>query len=178
MAQLATFGVERTSRPSGRRRGRRRPRAIHGSRRCSTRSPHTIASKEAGSSGSSMDSTSPTRTSAQYARAGLGSVGIELDADDPCTRGRERRREVAGRAADVQHVARAVGERQGEEPGMTALWPLVQRDVPVHQAGMRSTIVEREGSVVRIVRRLRKNDPRITCTPSATSVNPIAVAYS
>ena len=31
---------------------------------------------------------------------------------------------------------------------------------------------------MRIVSRLRKNEPRITCGPSATSVKPIAVAYS
>ena len=61
---------------------------------------------------------------------------------------------------------------------MTALGPLVERHVPAHPTGTRSTIVACEGSVVRIVRRLRKNEPRITWTPSATSVNPIAVAYS
>ena len=116
MAQLATLGVERTSRPSGRSRGRRRSRVVLGSRRCSTRSPHTIASKDAGLERQLHGLDVADEDVGAERPRGLGRAGIELDADDPRPRRGEGRREVPGRAADVEHVARAVGEGEVEQP--------------------------------------------------------------
>ncbi len=127
IAQLATFGVS-GERPPGRSSGRSRARAAPGSRRCSTRSPQTIASKDSGSKGSSIVSTSPTSTSA-HTGGRLGRVGVELDPDDACARRDEGRREVAGRAADVEHARPPVHEGHLEQPGVTPVGALVERHV-------------------------------------------------
>ena len=154
-----------------------RASAVPGSRRCSTTSPHSTTSNDPGSNGSSSDSTSPTSDLlADRARLNRGG-GIELHADNGGTRLDEWPREVAGRAADVEHAAGAVCEREREQAGVAALRPVVERHVAAH-GRERSTTVARDGSPVRIVSRPTKKEPSITWVPTATSVKPIAVAYS
>ena len=86
-----------------------------------------------------MDSTSPTSTSAHHSRASSAALGIELEPDDAGTCLRKRSGEVAGRAAGVEHVLRLRRERELEQPAVTTVGPLVERHVPRHATGSRST---------------------------------------
>src|SRR5580765_3852754 len=84
--------------------------------------------------------------------------------------------EVAGRAAHVEHLFRRPGE--GEQAFVPSVRPRIERDVrrAAHAAG-RPLVDSNDGELVqRIVKRLRKNEPSTTCTPSPKRVKPSAVA--
>ena len=127
IAQFATLAsTERGDRPRV-GRGRTRARKPAGSRRCSTRSPQRTTSKEAGSSGSSIDSTSPTRTSSQKVCAAATTSGSSSTPDDYAASLDQGSSEIAARAADVEDAPVPTDERQ--EARVATQRPGVELDV-------------------------------------------------
>jgi len=103
-------------------------------------------------------------------------LSVAVDAHDRRATLDEPAGEVTGRTAHVQHLLWRPGE--GQQTFVPSVRPRIERDVrrAAHAAG-RPLVDSNDGELVqRIVRRLRKNEPSTTCTPSPKRVKPSAVA--